>query len=245
MKTKSRRLLSALLTVMMAFGLFAAFPLTAGAEDSGNENNYDTLLDEYIRENYSGEITVAIAAARPVANSRVAIDLGSLLPGHTYIRLDYGDGNVLVRGYGAVDNLSLKEIKDNTTVDGKLYDDGIKEWHAAIVYEITFAQADKIKEYIDDFDPGSFNLIFNNCTTFAVNALTAAGIPAPTREHLWTLPGRAELIAAMPPYVINREAFANELLSRIYYGYTPADAVQDFKSHPNCILKYDGTLHKP
>ena len=244
MQSKSKRLLPALLAFVLVFGMFAAMPLAVFAQDV-TEQDDDTLLAEYIGEYYSGRITVAIATSRPVANSRVAVDLSKMSAGHTSIRLDFGDGNFIVRGFTPENDLSPMEIVNNTTVKGRLMEEAIHDWNAAIVYEITLEQANKIEDYIENFDTNYFNTIFRNCTTFAVNALIAADIPPPTVEHNWTMPTRDEIIEALPLYVFYKETFANELLSRIYYGYTPADAVQDFKSNENCILKYDGALHKP
>ena len=216
----------------------------------------DTLLDEYIEEHYSGKTTVTIAVSRPIANSRAAIDVTNLYTGHTFIRLDFGSGggignggsggggDVIVRGFTAVYNWTLWDVINNVTVEGVIRDESTRDWNAAIVYEITPEQANAIKKFIDEFNVNEFNMIFNNCITFAVNALEAAGISPPTQEHNWTLPPRDEIIAAMPFYVIDKATAANLLLSRIYYGYTPADAVQDFKSDANCILKYDGAIHE-
>ena len=239
---KGKRILSVLLAFAFVFGTFTAIPTTVFAQDDAE---LDTLLDEYIEENYYGKITVTIAASRPIANSRAVFNIEDMSAGHTYIRLDFGDGNVMIRGFSPIDDLSVLAVMNNTTVEGKLEDKATKDWNAAIVYEITLEQANAIKDYADSFDPANFNIIFNNCTTFAVNALMTAGISPPTEKHNWIFPTRDEAIAAMPPYILDKERFVNELLSRIYYGYTPADAVQDFKSNANCILKYNGTLHKP
>ena len=244
MQIKSKRLLSVLLAFALAAGMLAAMPpLAVFAQDIAEDD--DTLLTEYINEHYPEKITVAIVTSRPVANSRVAFDSNSLSVGHTSIRLDYGGGKPLVYGFTSADTMSFWEITNNITVEGVRMDEPVHDWNAAIVYEISFEQANEIKAYVDNFNYDNFNLIFNNCTTFAVNALLAAGISPSTREHNWTLPSREEIISAMPFYIFNKEMLAGELLSRIYCGYTPADAVQDFKSDENCILKYNGALHKP
>ena len=243
MHSKSKRFLYALFALALLFGMLSAVPHAVFAQDIAEQD--DTLLTEYINEHYPGKITVAIATSRPIANSRVAFDPSKKSAGHTSVRLDYGDGNFIVRGFTPANEMSILELIDNVTVEGRLMDEAIHDWNAAIVYEITLEQAHKIEDYIDNFDLKHFNAIFNNCTTFAVKALMAADIPPPTREHNWTLPGRDEIIEVLPVYVFNKEAFVNGLLSRIYCGYTPADAVQDFKANENCILKYDGALHKP
>ena len=241
---KTKRFLSLALTLALVFGL-SVIPLTVTAEDDAGQFYGDTLLDEYIEENYHGKITVTIAASRPVENSRIAVDAKSLDAGHTFIRLDSGGGDVIVKGFSGAYKMSHTEFINNATIEGALADEAGHEWNAAVVYEITLEQANRVKAYIDGFDIAHFNVVSDNCTKFAVGALIAAGIEPPTREHVWTLPPRDEVLKGIPSFIPNKEMLADVLLNIAYYGYTPADAVQDFKAAPNCVLKYDGALHKP
>ena len=241
MKNIPKKLLSTLLMLAMLFSLSATMALAATAQ----EGPVDTLLGQYINEKYPGKITVTIAAQRPVENSRVVVNVSNYDSGHTFIRLDFDDGTVIARGFSPIDDVTIPQIVDNTSIKGKLIDNAGSEWNAAVVYEITIAQAEIIQNYITNFDVDDFRAVSNNCTTFAANALVAAGITPPTQKHKWTLPARSEIIAALPFYIPFKGIFADQLLSKTYYGYSPADAVQDFKSNANCILKYDGAIHKP
>ena len=256
MKPKSKKLLPALFVLAIVLpNLLIAAPLNVSAQQNNianyeealladyiSEYHGDTSLAKYIGENYHGKVTVAIAASRPIANSRVVIDVNNQNSGHTFVRLDFGDGNVVARGFYAYGYV-IDQILGNKSIKGELRDDSSHEWNAAIVYEITLAQANEIEAYMENFDAGDFRVVSNNCTKFAVDALAAAGIFPPTQKHKWTLPSRDEVIAYLPDIIPDKGAIADQLLKMIYYGYSPADAVQDFKSDPNCILKYDGKLH--
>ncbi len=60
-------------------------------------------LDEYIQQNYSGVKNITLVIKRPVANSREAATIknGKLENGHTFIRLDDGNGSVQYIGFAA------------------------------------------------------------------------------------------------------------------------------------------------
>ena len=245
MKTKSKKRLSILFILLLLLNLFTVvIPPTVIAQENSGEYCGDTLLMNYISQNFSGRITVTIAALRPVANSRVVINIENHDSGHTFVRLDFGDGNVIARGFYSY-GMTIAQTINNTSIKGELKDDSTHDWNAAVVYEITLDQAGRIKDYINSFDVDDFRVVSSNCTTFAVNALASAGISPPTQKHKWTLPNRNEIIAALPFYILDKSTVANQFLNKTYYGYSPADAVQDFKSNENCILKYDGVLRKP
>jgi branched-chain amino acid transport system substrate-binding protein len=55
MKTKSRRLLSTLLAVMMVFSLLSAFPLTASAADQG------TVMANFAKEQFAAQKAYCLA----------------------------------------------------------------------------------------------------------------------------------------------------------------------------------------
>ena len=48
-------------------------------------------------------------------------------------------------------------------------------------------QYNSIKEFISEYDE-KYNMVNNNCTTFAVQALKAGGITSPITAHDWVLP---------------------------------------------------------
>lgn len=203
----------------------------------------DKDLDDYINQNYGGKVTVTIVAARPVENSRQAVDFDTGDVGHTFIRIDYGDGRVIYKGFYPSSPLSTEQILKKEDVAGRLVDDSGHDWNAAVVYEITSDQADKIVNFIEGYGE-NYNMVSNNCTTFAVGALAAAGIKSPTSEHKWTLPDntRQMIIDNLPSDKWFKGATADSLIGGLK-GYTPADAVQDFKNNPNHVLKYGGKTH--
>ena len=203
----------------------------------------DPDLDEYVKSNYPGKVTVTIAAARPVENSRTAVDLNTGDVGHTFVRIDYGDGRVIYRGFYPSSPLTSEQILTKADVAGTIVDDSDHDWNAAVTYEVTPEQADKIVTFINNYTK-KYNMVTNNCTTFSVQVLSAGGVVAPTSEHKWTLPDntRQMVIDNLPSDKWFRGAVADYLIGGLK-GYSPADAVQDFKKTSKYVLKYGGTMH--
>lgn len=203
----------------------------------------DPDLDKYVKDNYSGKITVTIAAERPVENSRIAVDLETGDVGHTFIRLDYGDGTVIYKGFYPSSPLTTEQILQKEDVNGIIRDDSNHDWNAAVTFEITKDQADKINNFMNDFDK-EYNMVTMNCTTFGVKALQAAGLKSPTKEHKWAVPDNAHqmIVDNLPSDKWFKSATATSLLNGLK-GYSPADAVQDFKKSDKYVLKYGGATH--
>ena len=203
----------------------------------------DKELDDYINENYFEKITVTIVAERPVENSRIAVDLETGDVGHTFIRLDYGNGTVIYKGFYPSNPLTTEQILKKENVDGTIINDSNHDWNAAVTFEITKEQADKINKFMNDFDK-KYNMVSMNCTTFAVKALKAAGIESPTSEHKWTMPDNVHqlIVDNLPSDKWFKDATATFLLDGLK-GYSPADAVQDFKNASKYVLKYGGKIH--
>jgi len=203
----------------------------------------DEDLDKYVNDNYSGKVTVTIAASRPVENSRIAVNLDTMDVGHTFVRIDYGDGRVIYRGFYPANTLSTDEILTKTNVDGIVVDDATHDWNAAVTYEITVEQADDMVSFIDNYD-SEYNMVTNNCTTFGAKVLESGGVEVPTSEHKWTLPANAKqmVVDYLPSEKLFKGVVANYLISGLY-GYSPADAVQDFKNSPQHVLKYGGSTY--
>lgn len=69
-------------------------------------------------------------------------------------------------------------------------------------------------------------------------------IKAPTEEHQWTVPENLHQIIVnnLPNNKIFKGVVANRLLNGLK-GYSPADAVQDFKNHSKYALKYGGYVY--
>ncbi len=147
----------------------------------------DKALDDYISKNHSGQSTVTFVVSQPVPGNRQAIDSNFEDIGHAFIRLGYGDGRVIYKGLYPKDPLTQEQIIKKEDVPGKLFDDSKHEWNIAKIYNISQEQAKSIDAYINNYDD-DYNMVKNNCTTFAVDTLNSAKIKSPTNSKKWTLP---------------------------------------------------------
>ena len=87
-------------------------------------SGHDAVLDQYISDNYAGKITVTIVVAQPVPGSRQSIDSDfSGDVGHTFIRLDFGNGRVIYKGFYPKDPLTSEQILNRENVTGQINDD--------------------------------------------------------------------------------------------------------------------------
>ena len=143
--------------------------------------------------------------------------------GHTFIRLDYGNGNIIYRGFYPKVGLSKNQIINRNDVLGKVKNDENHCWDIAKIYEITNDEANKIKDFIDDYNE-KYNMVKNNCTTFAVKSLGAAGIFSPTSKYFWKL--KRGFLGSLSKV----GSFAFRL-----YGYTPSNAAQDIRRSANIL----------
>ena len=214
----------------------------------------DPALDEYIRNNYSGTMTVTLAVARPVPNSREVAQItsdGELYNGHSFLRLDDGNGNVKYLGL-APTKKSLKKMLLAKDVGGKMVNDENSEWNVAKVYTIDKEKYNLLLSFMNSSEKNapSYNIESYNCTTWAVDGLERAGISSyviGTYEHHWTLPSditsQLDSYSAKPKWLPSSVGGAAvNLLMGGFYGYTPADAAQDLKSaEGTTLLQYDST----
>ncbi len=214
----------------------------------------EAQLDEYIKANYSGMKTVTLAILRPVANSRDAavIKNGKLQNGHSFIRLDNGDGDVQYVGF-APEYKSMVSMILGTDISGKFVDDNETEWNVAKVYMLTDERYTAVNDYIRKVQKKEpkYNIETYNCTTFAVQTVMVGGATGSfmrVKKHNWTLPNdmkqQLENYQALPK--LCPPGAATWLISNTmgnFYGYTPADAAQDLKSSEGLVLlKYNGSL---
>ncbi|MDR1066349.1 MAG: HINT domain-containing protein [Clostridiales bacterium] len=214
-------------------------------ETSAGETRDDKTyrdLDDYINQTYPKKNTVAIVAQCPVENSRVAVDFASGDVGHTFVRIGYDDGSVIYKGFYPAKALSVEEILKKVDVDGMISDDSAHDWNAAVVCEIDKEKADEIADFMNNYNE-KYNMVSNNCSTVAVKAFKLAGTGSPTSEHKWTLPenSREMIISGLPEGSKFKGLKATIALSGLN-GYTPADAVEDFKARPVCVTKSGGLV---
>ncbi|MCX8129196.1 MAG: carboxypeptidase regulatory-like domain-containing protein [Clostridia bacterium] len=175
--------------------------------------------------------TVAILVEQPVPGTRTVIDFNSARSvGHTFIRVDFGDGRIYYKGFWPKNALSQKEILLKTDVDGEVRDDNTSLWDIGKKYKITTEEAEKVYNFMINYN-GDYNMVTNNCTTVAVQALQSIGIASPTSQHNWTLPPNTKSIVenGLPKLVPGKGTIADYLLKDLN-GYTPADAGEDIRA---------------
>ncbi len=184
----------------------------------------EAKIDDYMNKNYIGKITVTFLVCTPIFGSRTVIDWSNYEVGHTFIRLDYGNGDVFYKGFYPKVGLTEEQIKNRVDVLGEVHDDDdTHKWNVAKIYEITKEDADKIKNFADNYNK-KYNMVKNNCTTFAVQCLGIAGISSPTSKYFWKL--KSGFVGLLSKTV--------SLVLRLY-GYTPSNAAQDIIGTANTV----------
>jgi RHS repeat-associated protein len=206
----------------------------------------DKALDDYINENYSEKPTITIAIKRPVANSRevgyITSD-GELDNGHSFLRLDDGNGSIQYIGLGPAVK-SLTDMLLSNDIAGKFVDDEKTVWNVAKVFTLTPSQYENYNDKINSFKENvpNYNIETYNCTTWAVDTIMQ-GFFSPVFLNIskrgWTLP--SNIAEQLDKYAANKypawlSATAVVTLMNGNYGYTPADAAQDLKSAQGTVL---------
>ena len=153
-------------------------------------------------------------------------------------------------GFAPKEN-SITDMMLAKDVEGTFVDDKYSDWNAARVFELSPTQYTIIASYINEKKANDvkYNIETNNCTTFAIDALRTIisydriGI----NKHNWTIPdnlgGLLESYSATPDWLPTwlGEAAINNTMGN-FYGYTPADAVQDLIiSRGITIIRYDSS----
>jgi hypothetical protein len=102
-------------------------------------------------------------------------------------------------------------------------------------------QYEDIKEFMSGYDK-KYNMVNNNCTTFAVKALETGGIISPNTAHEWFLPEETKHIVKenLPKLLPFKDKIADKLMQGLS-GYTPADAGEDIRESSGYYLINDDT----
>lgn len=197
-------------------------------------------------------MTVTIAINRPIPNSRVVAKInsgGGLDNGHSFLRIDNGNGKVKYLGLGPSQK-SLKDMLLAKDVKGKMINDRSSTWNVARVFELNGEQYNYVSAFLSEAEAHApnCNIRSYNCTTFAIEGLNKARINSykiGIYEHNWTLPD--DLYDQLKGYSARGRVptwlatAAVKSMGR-FYGYTPADAAQDLKcSEGTTLLQYDST----
>ena len=143
--------------------------------------------------------------------------------GHTFLTVDYGNGDVYSFGFYP-EKLKDIDIMFQNNVKGMIGDDKRHSYNEYLTYEITQEQADQLLEFAQNYDE-KYNVVTNNCTTFAVDALKSIGINVPTTEKTWTLPDNIEEMIGCNEFIIRL------LGGYDIQGYSPADAAADIAEY--------------
>ena len=183
----------------------------------------EAKIDDYISKNYSGKITIDFLVKTPNIGGREVIDWNNNEVGHTFLRLDYGNGNVIYKGFYPKYSLSKEQIRNREDVLGKTLNDENHCWDIAQIYEISNEEADRVEDFINNYSE-KYNMVSNNYTTFAVQALEIAGIRSPTSKYFWKLnTGFLGLLSKSVSFF------------PMLYGYTPSNAAQDIMGAANTV----------
>lgn len=209
--------------------IFASLPVHALAGKNNSEQSNNANLESYLSKKYGGKPNICFLVERPVKNERTVIAKDTKgnwnMVGHTFIRLDYGNGKVYYYGFypNSKNGLSLDEVINKKNVTGKVKTDDDKHlWNIGISYASSKKNLDAVKDFINkSIDKKvKYNMVTYNCTTFAVEAIKKAGITPPTDMNYWTIPDELLTMAKKSGIKVNKKNF---------YGYSPADATQDIK----------------
>ena len=201
-------------------------------------DGHDEKLDSYINQSYKNDLTLTFVVNQPMPGLRSAInysDKGDPV-GHTFLRIEKWEKNkngkltkaVYYKGFYP-EKYSMNDVANNATVKGKILDDKNSSWNIAKVYKVSQKQAEKALNYSDKYTKEKYNMITNNCTTFASNTMEKVGLGDPTRAHEWTIPGLYQIIG-----------WAKRVDMSKYIGHDPGDAGQDIKETGTYLKKVKG-----
>lgn len=220
-------------------------PLKKDSDDDGFSDLVDATpfdpicysdFDTYKKNKYQNEPTLTVFVEQPYRGSRNVVD-ENLQVGHTYVGLDYGENSSEYAGFYPEEAYDLAKVLFRISVNGMIHlDNGTyltkgdllgnsyldpqgtdkgKPWHVAYTVPVTNDKIGQINEFAKNYKK-KYNIISNNCTTYAVDLLQALGKPLNISQHTWSND--------------NSNIFEKIFLSTCT-GYTPADAGQDIRSN--------------
>ena len=229
-----------------------------GAKDS---INYNSILDNYIKEKYNNIPTVTIVIRCPSDGMRTSIDfISRKFVGHSYLRLSHDNSNFHYIGFGTGDPLDSdfeKYVIKHEDSDGNIIldseDTGNKPWTVATVYKTTNEQIDQIFEYAKKVqrENKAYNILSYNCTTFVAEALESAGIKPPFEKHYWNIDGSDKeqlseniFIGPLAEKKLSQEEkedIINKVIKELtsVESYSPVDAANDIKKSGRMYLMYE------
>ncbi|HEY9061990.1 MAG TPA: RHS repeat-associated core domain-containing protein [Pseudobacteroides sp.] len=133
------------------------------------------LLDNFMNEYYTGEVTLTILVDQPVPGS--LNPLGGDGFGHAFIRLEYYEGSSRIIKYiGFYPSAGTSDGERFFGVEGFLRDDNNHRWNIGKIYKISYESAKKIvNEVIPQYENGrTWSALGTNCIDFAQDSLKVA-----------------------------------------------------------------------
>ena len=204
-------------------------------------------FDHYKNAKYGKDkATLTIYIDQPYDNSRKVINFDdeNEYVGHTYVGIDY-NSTAKYAGFWPLNGYGTKRAIKRESVDGQIlmngsryltdgkhdnvfeeidYNEKNHKWDVAYTYEIDSSDVGNMVLFSKNYKY-QYNMVSNNCTTFAVNSLNDFGVSPKIYPHRWTYEGILNIVAGT------------------FYGYSPADAGQDIRSnYTNYIYYGDYTL---
>ncbi|WP_432400884.1 hypothetical protein [Wukongibacter sp. M2B1] len=178
--------------------------------------------------NRKGKSYVVLCVDTPKFNSLDAITIdgrGRVDVGHTFLAIhNEKEDYTKVEGFYPKGDVTAEKILTKASVKGTKKNDRYHRMNGAKVFYISDKQADSIIAYMKSHRNYTYNLEDYNCSTFAIKALRYAGIRNHgVRKHKWKIPSKFLNTQSKKLY--------NMLIG--FYGYTPANTLDDIKGTSN------------
>lgn len=207
----------------------------------------------YKKHKYGERPTITVFVQQAYNNSRSVINFDDQerYVGHTYVGIDYNEtdkyyaGFYPLNGYGTWNAIRRATVKgavvttDNTYAttgkksdinDTQYNDDSTHPWDVAYTYEISADKIDDLKSFASNYTK-EYNMVTNNCTSFAVESLKKLGINPSIYSHVWQY-SEGEGIGG----------FFADIFAHTYSGYSPADAGQDIRANYSDYIEYTSSV---
>lgn len=203
-------------------------------------------FDHYKHFKYGDKTTFTIFVDQPYENSREVININDSdeFVGHTYVGVDSGKDYKEYAGFWPLNPYTAGEAVFKKTVYGCIkmqgkafftygtnsemeepyiegedeYFESNHKWDIAYVCQTDNVKLGDLNDYASEY-LAEYNMVTNNCTTFAVNLMLYFDLDAPIYPQRWQSSEKGGL------------SLLNVI---IYMGYSPADAGEDIRV--NCPL---------
>jgi len=196
-----------------------------------------TPLEKYMHDNYDNKgyngYTFVLAVKQPVPGTRI-IAAQDLDTGHVFIRLAKSGKKGWVSYFSRyLDNITSD---DRSLSKIKIHSDITEEFTLAKVFHISEEDTNAVIKYLwDNYKkPADYDIAFDNCVTFALEATKVANID---QSLLGIEPRQWEI----PSYIRDNPLvmYYINLKTKSHFGYSAGDAGEDLKAKGNVIYYED------